>query len=106
VAGDLVGGREVRVDATSGIAAVWFWLAIVVLFVAVIPILLLLATRLLNHALEIRRYADDILEHGVGITANLEPVPALLDTQRLVKSVGDGLLTYASVVDQLLGRRP
>lgn len=95
-----------RVDATSGVAAVWFWLAIVVLFTVVIPIILLLATRLLNHTLEIRRYADDILEHGVGITTNLEPVPALLDTQRLVKSVGDGLLAYASLVDRLLGRRP
>lgn len=89
-------------DATSGLAAVWFWIAIVALFVVVIPVVVLLAHRLYTHVREIKEYADDVLEHGVGITANLEPVPALLQTRDLVKNVRAGLADYARAVDRML----
>ncbi|CAN5689152.1 hypothetical protein BH24ACT26_BH24ACT26_02560 [soil metagenome] len=90
-------------DAASGAAAVWWWLGVAALFLAVIPVVLILAQRLLQEVLEIRRYADDVLEHGVGITANLEPVPALVETRALVKRVGGGLGTYVGAVDRIMG---
>ena len=89
-------------DATSGGAGVWWWIGIAVLYLAVIPLVLFLAHRLLSHVREIKSYADDILEHGLGIAANLDPVPALVDTRDLVKRVGGGLTDYAGSVDRML----
>ena len=89
-------------DATSGGAAVWWWIGILGLYLAAIPLILFLAHRLLSHVREIKKYADDVLEHGLGITANLEPVPALADTRDLVKRVGGGLMYYAGAVDRML----
>jgi hypothetical protein len=90
------------VEATSGAAAVWWWIGLVVLYFVVIPVILTLSHRLLRQISEINRYAEDVLEHGLGITANLEPVPALLETRELVKSVGARLGTYAQAVDKIL----
>jgi hypothetical protein len=92
-------------DAASGGAAVWWWLGVLALYLLVIPLVLLLVQRVLGHIREIRGYADDILEHGVGITANLDPVPQLAETRHLVKRVGAGLAGYAAVVDRLLRAR-
>lgn len=89
-------------DATSGAAAVWWSIGIAALVLIVIPLVVFLAHRMLMHITEIKRYADDVLEHGVGVTANLAPVPALLDTRDSVKRVGSGLLTYAGSVDRML----
>lgn len=89
-------------DAASGAAAVWWWIGIVALFLVVIPLVVYLAQRLLQHVLEIKRYADDVLEHGVATTANLAPVPALLETRQSVKNVGAGLVRYAQAVDRML----
>ena len=61
-----------------------WWLANVALLVLVVPLIVLLANRVIRPAVEISRYADDILIHGVGITGNLDPVPALIDTRDLV----------------------
>jgi hypothetical protein len=91
-------------DAASGAAAVWWWLGVAVLFLVVIPVVLILAQRLLRKVIEIKRYADDVLEHGVGVTANLEPVPALVETRSLVKSVGEGLAAYFGAVERMLLR--
>jgi hypothetical protein len=89
-------------DSTSGAAAVWWWIGVLLLYLAVIPVVLLLAQRLLQRVLEIRRYAADVLEHGIGVTKNLEPVPLLAETRDLVKRVGAGLGTYVQAVSRLL----
>lgn len=89
-------------DAASGAAAVWWTIGIAALLLVVIPLVAFLAHRMIGHIVEIKRYADDVLEHGVGITANLAPVPALLETRALVKRVGAGLGTYAGSVDRML----
>ena len=89
-------------DAAS---VVWSVIGLLVLFLGVAPLLVVLAQRLLSKIAEVGRYADDILEHGVGITANLDPVPALLDTRDLVKEAGGGLLRYGASVEKLLAGR-
>jgi|GraSoiStandDraft_4_1057263.scaffolds.fasta_scaffold1555261_1 hypothetical protein len=93
-------------DAASGGAAVWWWLGVVALYLAVVPLVLLLVQRVLRRLKEIRGYADDILEHGLGIAANLEPIPQLADTRDLVERVRDGLGRYASAVERLLRAEP
>lgn len=80
----------------------WWSIGIGALLLVVIPLVAFLAHRMLGHIAEIKRYADDVLEHGVGVTKNLAPVPALLDTRELVKNVGAGLGTYAGSVDGML----
>lgn len=86
-------------------SVVWSIIGLAVLFLIVAPVVVFLAQRVLSRIAEIRRYADDILEHGVGITANLDPVPALLDTRDLVKEAGGGLLRYGAAVEKLLAGR-
>jgi mannose/fructose/N-acetylgalactosamine-specific phosphotransferase system component IIC len=89
-------------DAASGGAAVWWWAGILVLLLVVIPVVLLLVQRVLRHISEIKHYAEDVLEHGLAIAGNLEPVPALAETRELVKRVGGGLGDYVASVDRLL----
>jgi uncharacterized membrane protein len=79
-----------------------WWLANAVLLFAVVPTVLLLANRVLRPAIEIDRYAADILEHGVGITANLDPVPAVAETRDLVATAKATSLQYVEKVGPLL----
>jgi hypothetical protein len=89
-------------DAAS---VVWSVIGLLVLFLVVAPLLVVLAHRVLSRIAEVRRYAEDVLEHGVGIAANLDPVPALIDTRDLVKEAGGGLLRYGAAVEKLLAGR-
>ena len=76
---------------------IW-WLANAVALLVVVPVVILLANRVVRPAVEIQRYADDILEHGVGLTVNLEPVPALLDTQSLVGEITGHAVRYVTAL--------
>lgn len=89
----------------STASIVWSVVGLVVLYLVVAPLVVFLAQQLLSQIKEVGRYADDVLEHGVGITANLDPVPALLDTRDLVKDAGGGLLRYGASVEKLLAGR-
>jgi hypothetical protein len=91
-------------DAASGGAAVWWWIGVLALFLVVVPLVLFLAQRVLRHIGEIKGYADDVLEHVLGVAANLDPVPALAETRELVERVGGGLADYAGSVDRMLAR--
>lgn len=83
----------------------WWWIGNAVLILVVIPLVVLLANRLVRDGREVRDYADDILAHGLGITANLDPVPALADTAFLVRTARDAASRYAGAVGKLLERR-
>jgi hypothetical protein len=57
-----------------------------------VPLVVLLANRVIRPAVEIQAYSDDILEHGVLLTENLVPVPALIDTDaRIVDITGEAV---------------
>ncbi len=62
------------------------------------PVVVALASYVIRPALESARYADDILEHGVGITAALEPVPALVTTGELVSVVTANAVGYVGAL--------
>jgi len=62
------------------------------------PVVVTLASYVIRPALESARYADDILEHGVGITAALEPVPALVTTGELVGVVTANAVGYVGAL--------
>lgn len=82
-------------------AVLWTMSAIGLLVVA--PLVVVLAQRIIRPGLECARYADDILEHGVGITRALDPVPALVTTRELVGEVADGAVGYLGSLQRLAG---
>lgn len=79
-----------------------WWVGNALLLIAVVPLVLLLANRVMRPALEIQRYADDILEHGVGLTENLEPVPAVAQTRELVGTAKELAVRYVNAAAPLL----
>lgn len=81
---------------------VWWWIANLVGLVVVIPLVLVLAARVLRSALEIRRYAIDIAEHSGGIAANTEPVAEIERTREAAADVKDHAIRYATALDRLL----
>jgi hypothetical protein len=81
---------------------VLWWIANLIALTVVVPIVILLANRVIRPATEIERYAQDILEHGVGLTKNLEPVPALLDTQELIGVAKGHAVRYVTALGPLL----
>jgi hypothetical protein len=93
---------EVHMDGISTGGAILWWIGIAVLVLVVIPLVLILSQRVLRHLREIRDYAADIRTHGVGVTENVAPVPALLQTRHLVKALGPRLDQYAGAAGRLL----
>lgn len=79
-----------------------FWIASAVGLLVVAPVVIILANEVISPALEIVRYADDILEHGVGITAALEPVPALGTTREMVGEVTQNAVSYVGALRRLV----
>lgn len=80
----------------------WVMSAIGLLVVA--PVVVALASYVIRPARECQRYADDILEHGVGITAALEQVPALVTTRELVGEVTANAVAYVGALRRLAAK--
>lgn len=64
-----------------------WWVANAVLFLVVIPAVLVIAVTVLRPALSIKRYADDILSHGVGLTAEADGLARLEATRQRVETL-------------------
>lgn len=62
---------------------IWWWIGNALLALVVIPTVGLLALRVVRPLLEIRAYADDILQHGLGAADELGAVQELLRTREL-----------------------
>lgn len=80
----------------------WIMSAIGLLVIA--PVVVALASYVIRPIRESARYADDILAHGVGITAALEPVPALVTSRQLVADVTDNAVAYVTELRHLAGQ--
>ncbi len=80
--------------------ALW-WIANVAGLLVVIPLVVYLANRLIGQAIAAQRYAHEILTHGVGITGNLDPVPALVDTAQLSSQVKADAVAYVTALNRL-----
>ncbi len=78
----------------------WIMAAVGLLIVA--PVVVILASRVIRPALESARYADDILVHGVGLSENVAPVPALVSTRELVGEVTTNAVAYVTALRRLV----
>lgn len=81
--------------------ALW-WIANVLALLVVIPLVVLLANRVIAQALEIRQYADEILESGVRLTGTLDPLPALADTRTAVAEAGEHAGRYVTALHRMI----
>lgn len=81
--------------------ALW-WIGNLILLFVVVPVVLLLLNRLLRQIMEINSYANDILEHGVGITAALDSVPKLMRTRELVGQAHQAAGRYVGALRQVV----
>lgn len=79
-----------------------WWLGNVVLLFVVVPVVVLLLNRVLRPIQEIDAYADDILEHGVGITGALDAVPKLERTRQLSSVARGAVGRYGAAVQRLM----
>ena len=85
-----------------GYAVLLWWIGNLVLLFVVVPVVLLLLNRLLRQIMEINAYANDILEHGVGITAALDSVPKLVTTRELAGTAHGAAGRYVGALKQIL----
>jgi hypothetical protein len=83
--------------AVSTGIAILAWVGLVVLLVVALVVVALF-NRVVRPALEIKRYADDILEAGVGIATNLDGVDELARTRDLATAVPDLASAYLEQV--------
>lgn len=67
--------------------ALW-WVGIAILYLVIIPLVGLLAHRLLRPLREIKRYSDDIRSGVAQVGSNVAAVAALEDTQQRLERVG------------------
>ena len=80
----------------------WWWIGNAVLFVVVIPVVVFLANKVLRPVKEIKAYADDVLEHGVGLTGALDAIPKLAETRALTATARQTVTEYGAAVEALL----
>jgi hypothetical protein len=81
--------------------ALW-WIANIVLIAVVAPVCLLFLNRVLRPIFEIKRYVDDVLDHGVKLTGTLDCVPNLIRTCELSGSARLNVTRYGLALARLL----
>lgn len=79
-----------------------WWIGNILLIFVVAPVCLLFLNKVLRPAQEIKGYADDILEHGVGITSELDAVPKLVKTKELTGTARQAVGRYGAALQRLL----
>jgi cell division protein ZapA (FtsZ GTPase activity inhibitor) len=80
-----------------------WWIGLALLYGLVLPLVVLLLHRLRRPVLEIRRYVDDTLEHGVLAIAALDAVDELVETRDRIGTVKQQVAAYGGNVARLLG---
>ena len=80
---------------------VWAWIALAA-GVAVLLLVVLLFNRIVRPALEIKRYADDVLAAGLAIARNLDGIDEAVRTRDLATAVPGLALAYL----EKLGAKP
>ncbi|MGH9150380.1 MAG: hypothetical protein ACRD0D_13160 [Acidimicrobiales bacterium] len=81
---------------------IWWWIGNVVFLGIVIPTILYFLNKVLRPILEINNYANDILEHGVGLTGTLDAVPKLITTRDLSAAAVQAVGRYGRALERLL----
>ena len=80
-----------------------WWIGNLILLLVVIPVAVVLLSRVLGALERIRKASDDILAGGVAAIGDLDTTPELLaKTDTTIEEVADGAVRYAGSVAKLL----
>jgi hypothetical protein len=78
------------------------WVANAVLLLVVAPLVLLFAGRIVRRLRAIGKLADTTLEHGLGLSNQLNAVPKLLETKQLTGAARGLVGRYGTALTALL----
>lgn len=79
-----------------------WWIANAMVLLVVVPLVVILANRVIRPAAEIQAYSADILEHGVILTEYLAPLPALIDTDEKIADIAGEAVRYVTALRRLV----
>ncbi|MDQ4044558.1 MAG: hypothetical protein M3173_03800 [Chloroflexota bacterium] len=77
-----------------------WWIGNAIFAFVVIPVVITLLNNLTEPIVEIRRYADDGLEHGVLLIANMDAIEHLEETVDQARRVEEGVRAYGEALMQ------
>jgi hypothetical protein len=81
---------------------VWWLIGDILLIFVVAPVCVLFLNKVLRPIQEIKAYGDDALEHGVGITQQLDSVPKLVRTRELAGQARQAASRYGAALQRIL----
>lgn len=81
---------------------VLWWIGNIVLIAVVAPTCLFFLNRVMRPIFEIRKYVDDVLDHGVKLTGTLDCVPVLIRTCELTGTARLNVTRYGLALARLL----
>ena len=80
----------------------WWWLADAVLILVVLPVVVAILVQVVIPIVQIKRYADHIIESGAQFGPHLDEITGeLLKTRDLVKVAGPEIVRFSRAVDNL-----
>lgn len=79
-----------------------WWVGNILLIAVVAPAVIYFLNKVKRPITEIRDYAEDILEHGVGLTGQLDCVPNLIRTCELTGACRLNVTRYGLALARLL----
>jgi len=80
----------------------WWWLADAVLILVVLPVVVAILVQVVIPIVQIKRYADHIIDSGAQFGPHLDEITAeLLKTRDLVKVAGPQIVRFSRAVDNL-----
>ncbi len=81
---------------------VLWYIGAILLIVVVPPVVLLFLNRVIRPIMEIDKYVDDVLEHGVLLSGTLDAVPNLIRTCELTGAARLNVTRYGLALARLL----
>ncbi len=90
----------------GGTKVTLWWIGNLALLLVVVPLVVILANRLIRLTMEIRHYADDILEHGVALTGTLDAVPKLAHPKELTGAARQLVGRYGAALSTIQNGPP
>ena len=81
---------------------VLWWIGNIIFIAVVIPAVVFFLNLVLRQILEVKSYADDVLDHGVALTATFDSVSNLTTTRELARATRENVSRYGAVVEQLV----
>lgn len=78
-----------------------WWIGNLIFVAVIIPVVIILLNNLIEPIIEIRRYGDDVLEHGVLLIAAMDAIDELEETRDQAAQVKEGVRAYTAALSQL-----